>query len=314
MGSQVQDKPHPLTLSRMDGWASNVTGLGGIQDKGASLFHRKDAPISRALAESLWSDSGIGGAIVEEKINDAFSPGWQITLPATTDKQEQRDNAAKAADINGRLTGWHDRTGFVSETKRHKGQTGAYGGSVLLFGVDDGNESTEAIGDVKSFDWVKTFDRYEASGSGSPVTDPASPHFAFPAHYLIGTILAGQTGQSETARQLQFSNQAIQERSDPLRSSTSGKATSQIAHASRLWRSDGPYLSHTTRLANGGWGNSAFQRVVDSVNGWDSTQANVRHIVQDFVSVVYGVEGFQQLIHLLQRNEATDIQNDYFAL
>lgn len=296
MGDKIQDKPHPLTLARTDSWFSNVTGLGGVQDKGASLQHRKDRPISRALAESLWSDSGIGAAIIEEILNDAFSPGWEITLSAADDTpQSQRDAAAKAAEINTKLAAWHDRTRFITELRRHKGQTRAYGGSILRLGVDDGGEATDPLGDIRSFDWVQTFDRFDATGSGAPVADPSSVHFAFPTHYLIGTILAGQTSQSELARQLQFSQAAIQERTT-LSLTARSAAQSQIVHADRVWRSDGPFLSNRTRIENDGWGQSAFQRVFNSVKGWGSTQQNIRHIVQDFIQIAYGLKGFQQLM------------------
>lgn len=301
MGSQVQDKPHPLSLSRMDGYASNSTGLGGVQDKGQSIFHRKGAPISRALAESLWADDGIGAAIIEEILNDAFSPGWEITLPATEDgPQAQRDAAAQAAEINAKLDAWHDRTRFLTELRRHKGQTRAYGGSILRLGVDDGGEATEPLGDIRSFDWVQTFDRYDATGSGAPIVDPSSVHFAFPAHYMIGTIMAGQTEQVQTARGLGFTESAIQERTT-LSPTARSASRSQIVHADRVWRSDGPYLSNRTRIENDGWGNSAFQRVVSSVMGWGSTHQNIRHHVQDFVQIVYGIKGLQQL--MLANNE-----------
>jgi len=239
----------------------------------------------------------VGKAVAEELINDAFAPGWRITLPASDDSssKDDRERAAQAADVNSKLSTWHARTGFVVQAKKHKIQTNVHGGSILRLGVDDGPDSLNPLGNVKSFDWVRAFDRYDASASGSPIKDPASPHFTLPAHYLIGTLVAGQGAELE-ARQLHFSERAIQERTSFSQPAERSESSSQIVHADRVWRSDGPYLSDRTRIEQGGWGLSVYQHGLDSIKGWDSLQANLRHIVQDYAQVVYGIDGFDQLM------------------
>jgi len=308
------------TLSTVDGWMSMVTGMGVPgRDKAESIKFQRRRRIRFETLDSVVRQDGLANKIVCEVVEDGFRCGWRIDFP-----KEAGVDPEKVNEINKKLDEWHKATKFKQHAAKHFKQARTFGGGLLVLGVDDGQDSRQPLNpeSLRTFDWVKPLDRYQMSASGMLDTRPKSPFFGFPLWYFL-TSIYGETGfgqffngPGEDTNDVMFDGEVGGER-QVTRNNTqvggvnqtnqtgvrtaedvgSGDRLNNITvHTTRVWRTDGMYLSDRSRLQNEGWGDSVLENAWDPLRYWNSAMKGSGTIIQDFMQGVYKLKGLRDIL------------------
>ena len=335
--------PHPaiermrqLTTDSVNyggGWASNLTGLGSDKDKNRSIFfNQRRHGMDFQTLNALYRFDGIAKKIVDAVVNDSMKAGWTIkfsdqgksnstqnaqdTPSQSTDQTKQttrEDNlddidsgkelATKINEFNAKLSAWHKKVGLPRQLKKHLKQARAFGGALLILGIDDGQQPWTPLNpqSIQTFDWLKTLDRSQIGQSGRIEVDPRSPFFGFPTEYLLSSIFPS-TSPNDIAGfgpdAAQFKTQGEQS----LKPLNTNLLNTTNVHTTRVWRTDGVTLSDESRLANGGWGDSVLENSYEAVKNYGSTMQSIGTIIQDYTQGVYKIKGFAEIMAAQEEN------------
>lgn len=139
-----------------------------------------------------------------------------------------------------------------------------YGGAVIVALVDDGQDFDAPVnmGAVRQVKQLRVYDRHRVSWTTADLErDAMQTHFGEPNFYTV----------------------------QPL------DGTPYRVHRSRLWVFDGMPLPITERQRNEGWGDSALGPVYESLSNYSQVMGASANIVRDFIQVVLGVRGLQDM-------------------
>jgi len=142
-----------LSMRRLDGWVSNLTGIGDpVYDK--RLTHRMQAPtLTYAEAIEIWRADDIAKRAIEAPIDECFRQGYEITISDEgqfDDLKEAVEDKIEELDLNYCL-------------QRAKCLERALGGAAILIGADDHRPLDQALDpeNVTSIDWLTVLEPIE---------------------------------------------------------------------------------------------------------------------------------------------------------
>jgi len=271
-GVEVSDEA--LEQIRLDSYFSLKTGLGGTKDKSVGIDFCHDRRfVDAQTVNDLYAGDAIAGRIVDEVVNSALRKGWTIKFSTVDDDGATIDlDPKEAAQLHTQIQEWEKHVDLKGWAEKWWKRGRAQGGSLAVFGVEDGVEDTlEPLRPGGEFDWIRVFTRHEVSADDIGV-DPKDPlTFSLPIAYR-------------------------------LHPRTVNDSLSQgFVHASRTHRYEGvqvddPLISTTSIGSGDSFGDSVFERTWIPLKNWNSAMQGAGHIIQDFSQAVYSVNMLRQLL------------------
>jgi len=255
-------------LVHLDGWNNILTGLGQAKyDK--RLASTPDRPIFTypELLEVYRVDA-IAARFID-LLPDEMTREWCDILIGK-DQQAQDDLKARTEEL-----------AFQSEFNWAMKMARLTGGSVILLGVNDGQEDlTQPLNEdnIVSFDWINVFDMREV----------------WPARYYDHP-LSPKFGQVEIYQLMPHST-AYNNLLGPDGKELKSIPNMLLIHESRLLRFDGVRLARWQQLQNHGWGDSVLVRTIEAFRDFDTTWGNVSALLHDFSLNVYKIQGLAELV------------------
>lgn len=139
-----------------------------------------------------------------------------------------------------------------------------YGGSVLVLGAYDGQDLAQPLNpsNIEWFGFLLALDRYQC-WPYIWYSDPTSPKFGLPSHYLIQPL-----GYAATLNRF-------------------------LIHETRLIRFDGNYLPIRERLQNLGWMDSILEVVYEAIRQYGISAQAGASILQDFIVKVFSMNDLE---------------------
>jgi len=264
-----------LERLKLDGYFSLKTGLGSKSDKTTSIdFFHTPRFVNEVTVNMLYSGDALAGRIIDSIVDDGMSKGWSLQFSTVAeDGGIEPLDPIEAAQLNATIETWEKRVGLVPEINKHWKRGRAHGGGLLMLGVDDGVEDkAEPLREGGTFDWLRTFTRWEVTASHERGEDPKDP-FTF--------------------------GKPIEYRLDP--NDLSDGLNQESIHATRVIRYEGVQVADNISGQNvvsigDTFGDSIFERVWNPLKNWNSALQGAGHIIQDFAQAVYSVEGFRAIL------------------
>jgi len=155
-----------------------------------------------------------------------------------------------------------------------------HGGSLLFLGVNDGVADLSQplnLDTIKSLDFMLVFDRWEVHIQETN-SDIGSPDYGKPSVYMVQTTT--ETGQ--------------------------GIGTSTLIHASRFIRFDGVLTSRQRMSYNGGWSDSVYTRMEETLMDYGMAWHSVANLLSDFSQAVLKMRGLADAISQQESNVVLD--------
>lgn len=230
-------------LPRFDSWQNALTGIGTSRDKAYGTAFFPSCLLGPGEIESLIHEDAIAARIVELPVKESFREGYRVKHPeadrlAELAKSLRIDEHVQSAAIWGR----------------------AYGGSLLILGVDDGAEPAKPLAPerVRAFGYLALADRRFAEPASFSIA-PLSPTWGKAASYRIISSAPGTVGTPEV-------------------------------HASRCVRFDGDAVDARRALQYNGWSQSVLQRPYDAMRAFVSSYQSAGHLMSDASQGVYKIK------------------------
>lgn len=253
-----------------DGWESTITGLGRARDKRSGTRIKYPAVQgSRDQFDDMYHGDDTAATIAELPARE-MTRQW-ITLSVDDSGGDQRTE-----DVDDRmLTAKHvmqalDDVDAQSMFSQAILWSRVHGGALLFLGVDDGVEDLQQplnIDTIKKLDFLLLFDRWEVQIMQT-YTELNSPDFGKPEMYLV---------QAQTE-------------------SGMGLGVTSYVHASRFIRFDGVRTSRYRMAQNGGWSDSIYTRMIETLQDYGISWHGVAHLLQDFSQAVLKMRGLADAI------------------
>jgi phage-related protein (TIGR01555 family) len=314
-----------IDQARADGWKSFVTALGTrSRDKRQSYWFTPDLS-SRAEQEALWRGNVMAAKAVEKLPKEGMRKGFDIKIssltaakptdlktddfppgqpgatpfapPAPKQPKPIKKEDNKAQEITRKLMNrWVELDGYTNFKKAWEYQR-AFGGAVILLGLNDGNTDMSKELDesaIQSLDWINTFtctemiaERYYA--------DPRQPKYGKVAVYRIQpAVVSGPQAISGNWTGTQ---------SEQLNKSGFGGGfggnyalNNFLIHESRLITWQGIFVSQVQTRQQNGWGDSIFNRVGPVLRDYGVSWDAAATLLQDFSQAVYKMKGLLELV------------------
>jgi phage-related protein (TIGR01555 family) len=258
-------------LTSIDGWSNGVTGMGFIgRDKGESTAWRPGPILSYQTLDSMGRGDGFSRIIVDTVVDDAMRSGWVVNFTGDDDTDITPE---ESHELNEKLQKWYKDTKLKSRISQHLKQSRQYGGAVLALGVRDGQDPSMPldVDKITGFDWMRSHDRHQAQQSMQVNDDPTSPGFGFAEAYTLHAATIQSGDRDETL-------------------------LDTWVHNSRVWRTDGVFLSERVRQQNEGWGDSVLQVCSEQLGNRSSVMKSARTVVQEWVQGVYKIKNLAGII------------------
>lgn len=268
--------------TRLDGWENVITGLGTARDKRTGT-RMKVTPFSasRDKFDEMYHGDDTSATIADLPAKEMVRK-W-ITLQV--DDSAENDSL-RAGDVNDKMLTAKQVMQKLDDLKAKSKIARAliwarvHGGSLVFMGVDDGVEDlTEPLNpdNMKSVEFLLVFDRWEVQIQ-STNDDIRSENFGKPETYLMQT-------QTETGI---------------------GTTESVEIHASRFLRFDGVPTARFRMARNGGWSDSVYVRMEETLQDWGISWTAITHLLQDFSQAVLKMKGLHEAICQQESNLVID--------
>lgn len=239
----------PLHQRIADGWTNVLTGMGiKNRDKKQSTNFSLAKVLTQQEETDLMRGDGFGKKIIEIVPHEMLREGWAVsgdtenTVGKYFNKLDLKKNLLK-------LLKW-DR---------------AFGGAVLVMGLDDGSEDLEQplnVNALKNIRWFRVFDRYAVDKTTNKVLDHKSERFGLPEKYGI----------------------------------TPSNGSQFFVHHSRVWEMSGQEVPERSKQQNAGWGDSVLQSLFTQLENLGTSYHSVAAGVEDWVQGILHVEGLDDKI------------------
>jgi thioredoxin reductase len=201
-----------------------------------------------------------------------------------------------------------------------------YGGGALVIGVDDGREAWEELDydgvEKGGLKFVVVLNRYELN-AGPRIYNVSSPYYTRPEYYTVSTPMFGFSGESGGA----YPENTGVAQTGVLPPQSYGRAPPQPMAGKRGpdgtigYGTYGPLQIHPSRVIEfpgnqlpdwrlaplgGGWGDSVFQTVVDSLKDFAMIIGGLASMINDMKMDVVQIPGLSQIL------SKTDTQQKLF--
>lgn len=269
--SDAMDRIRSVFQQHADGWMNVLTGLGvRSRDKRAGMEFAGAPRIShqRELLAEMYAGDDLVGRIVDLPAQEMYRE-W-IDLTAGTEE------GGLDADVSSEILQELDDLGAQSAFADAEAWARLYGGSIILVGVDDGQEPVEPLRmeSLQSVDWLTALDRFDVEVA-TFYEDPLEEKFGLPKLYRI-------TGTSDVR-----ANQGTQE---------APTAFNTLVHETRTIRFDGVRTTRRKRRENQGWGDSVLERYVEVIRDFQGASGGIMHLLADFSQGVFKIKGLAKAL------------------
>lgn len=242
-------------MERADSWGNVVTGLGiTTRDKRMGAVVMPPEELSQRALEDLFAGDPVARRICELPARESVRQ-W-ISISADKDVGKATLQALQVLGVQS----------AISEALTW---ARLYGGSVILLGVDDGQDPSLPLREdsVKSFRWINVLHRWELQVARR-YTDPFAPKYREPETYRIVSSIVGPDGSG-------FGREV---------------------HETRLIRFDGPLTAQIRREQNDTWCDSVFTHLSAVIRDFWTGFDGAAHLLSDFSQAVYKVKGLAGLV------------------
>ena len=249
---------------KRDGFQNMLTGHGTVMyDSSESTSYVGEVNLSQQELSDLFRYSGLAKRIVTRKVYDCFKEGFEID-----------------GDKNGDIKKKMKKIRAVQRFSEAVEEADAFGGSLILVGVNDGKELIEPVGSYSEVSFLRVYSRFDVS-IASYYDDPKSENYAEPQTYLY-----------------------------------QGAMGSVTIHHSRVVRVDGVRLTKRELVDNGGWHDSVYQSMFKELRRVGTSYQHAERAIgemyiyvmkiQDLIGQLSsGVEGEQDILKRLMSNDMT---------
>ena len=277
---RLTNPPKKPLRSVTDGWESTITGLGRSRDKRSGTTI-KYPPIagSRDEYDDMYHGDDTAATIAE-------LPAREMTRQWVTLSVEDSGGDVQTEDVSTRMLTAKQVMQALDDIESQSMFAQAilwarvHGGSLLFLGVDDGVEDLSQplnMDAIKSLDFLLLFDRWEVQIMDTE-TELNSSDFGKPKVYMV---------QAQTE-------------------SGMGLGVTSYVHASRFIRFDGVRTSRYRMAQNGGWSDSIYTRMRETLQDYGISWHGVAHLLQDFSQAVLKMRGLADAIAQQESNVVLD--------
>lgn len=257
---------------RTDGWKNLVTGLGTVRDK--RIGGQVTAPIilDHSTLDAMYAGDDIVGTIIDLPAQEMVREWITMNVEAETSDPESDTAIAKDTMVALGKLGAQAKFGSALSWAR------LHGGSVILLGVDDGQDPSEPldVSRIQTFEWMTVLDRWDVQVE-QRYGDPFSPKFGEPELYRVVTSATHTTGLVDT-------------RGQPL---SGGMG---IVHESRVLRFDGVLTTRRRKIDLGGWCDSVITRLWEVVRDFQAAWGGASHLLSDFSQGIFKMKGLAEML------------------
>lgn len=267
---------------RADSWVNVLTGLGtATRDKLMSMRFGTSVRLTAQELEEMYHGDDMIARICDLPGDEMLREGFDLNIePGDENGVEETDAIALADDVVAAMEDLGTREKYTEACSWAR----LYGGCAILVGADDGTppeRMAEPLREesIRSVWYLNVIDRRYLTPQ-TWYNDPSEPKFGLPKTFLIQPQVAAQSAADNS-----YENREV--------------------HESRLILFDGVRTSITRRQENGGFSESAIQRVYDVLRqfsqGWQSTA----HLLTDAAQAVFKIDG---LIRMISAGDTATIQ------
>lgn len=263
-----------------DGWESTITGLGRARDKRTGTRIKYPAVEgSRDQFDDYYHGDDTAATIAE-------LPAREMTREWLTLSVDDAGGDVRTEDTGDKMLAAKEVMQALDDLDCKSMVAQAilwarvHGGSLLFLGVNDGTDDLAEplnLDTIKSLDFLLVFDRWEAQIHQTN-SDIGSPDFGKPEMYML-------QAQTETGM---------------------GLGASTLVHASRFIRFDGVRTSRYRMALNGGWSDSVYTRMKETLQDYGISWHGVAHLLQDFSQAVLKMRGLADAICQQESNVVLD--------
>lgn len=233
-----------------DGWTNVLTGLGqASRDKKESGVFKICRTWYQSELDQLYRADGMARVIVDSVADEMIRQGWVV-------QGDEKDF------ISGKMDTLHVCSKIADLIKWAR----LYGGGIAILGIDDGQELIEPvnINNIRSINWIHTFDRYQASSAnGMFEGNLNSPNYGFPDVYLVTDSRTGNVF---------------------------------YVHHSRVLRMDWQTLPPRFQNWNDGWGDPVFSSIYEELRNYSTLYSNMATMSYDFVTKILKVQNLAEAV------------------
>lgn len=259
---------------KVDTWESALAGINTIErDKRLSYTPTTNTLSYQQLIDLVEGDD-LGERAVKAPINDAFRPGFEISI---TDEGEYDD---LKADIEVRLR----ELDVVAVVKKALYQKRALGGSAILLGCKDYKSLATPLDRkaARGIDFLSVLEPLQLQPHTFYI-DPTKPKYGQPMLWQINSTLASAAG-SPTA----------------VKTGNTEKQTREyLIHESRLIILNADKISgYTTNYNEAGqfWGLSVLVKLYEILRDFNISWHSAGLIVSDFAQGVFAIDNLMGLV------------------
>ena len=251
------------TITNLDGWQDVKRGLNTFKDKRftASL---NAITIDQKSADLLYRSDDIAKKVVDDLVDDSLREGFLYVL-----------KSKKESDLfNKEFKKLHLRTKIEKAWKEAR----KYGGSILLFGFDDGNSIDKPlnINKIKGIKWITSFNKYQLTPDKIEM-DITSKNFGKPSYYKFNSVNDFKDKDKEI----------------------------KGFHASRCIRFEGNELGEEDFKRNNYWHGSIFDSLYSPLKNFNLAHENVAAAFPEIWQGIYKIPG---IIEAISSNQIELIQ------
>lgn len=251
--------------SRLDGWISAVTGLGGLRDRRNSYKFKGEPALDIELADSLFNDNWLAARVCEIYPEEALAEG--VTVKVSIKGEDRRSAGAKGPELETKIHARLDDLNALEVIVEGATFGRCHGDAFVLLGVLDGLPLEEPLDvtRVKALQFLQVIDRRYLTVR-SRYLDVAQ------SNYDEAEVFEFNPGGSAPA------------------------AARQLIHESRLLKFRGARTSRRAFRANNNWHYSVLHRVHAVIRDFDVSWDNASNLLQTASMGLYGVNGLMDII------------------
>ncbi len=247
------DKSETIKKSNdnIDGWANIYTreGTPGVAKSTGFQFLR-DLRLTEQTVRQIYRSDGFGAKIVDRPVGDMLREWFDVI-----------------GDTDGVINTFLRTIHTKREIKAALTWAKVFGGSIVVMGIDDGQELEEPLDEdnIKSIEFLKVYDRYRVTWTTDDLyDDKEEPKFGTPELYMISPIEVS---------------------SIPFK-----------IHETRVLRFDGPLSDDRTFKENNRWNESIYRKTLTQLINVNSSFAASKDILDDFITTIMKIQNLQQMI------------------
>lgn len=222
-----------------DSYQNAFLNIGNEGDRSAYSRIASGRILDQMTLNDLYLSDGLGRRIIDSVADEMFRAGFTI------------DGASNEPEVHSR---W-DELNLTQHFTDAIAWARLYGGSLILFGVNDGGDLTSPLGEGE-LDFVRVYDRHQVSQNTRDI-DPASKTYGEINLYQVNPV-AGQP---------------------------------YLVHASRCHVFDGERLPNQLRHQNQGWGASCLQGIYTALVDFGMSHKNASGLLERKQQAVWKYSG-----------------------